>query len=115
MIHVLGDIDKEETMNEMNFNDEKFETETNDIEELDEVSEVSEVSESIEETMIGIVNCKKLNIRREPAKQSDNIIQVVNFNTELMVDISKSTSDWYKVYSVEGVEGYCMKDFVTLS
>lgn len=99
-------------MNEMNFNDEKFETETNDIEELDEVSEVSE---SIEETMIGIVNCKKLNIRREPAKRSDNIIQVVNFNTELMVDISKSTSDWYKVYSVEGVEGYCMKDFVTLS
>lgn len=115
MTHVLGDISKEETMNKTDLKDEKFERKIDEINEPVE-TENNKVSESFEESTFGIVvNCKKLNIRKEPEKRPDNIVQVVDANAELMVDASESTSGWYKVYSAEGIEGYCMKEFITLS
>jgi len=62
----------------------------------------------------GIVSgCKRLNIRKEPSRVADVICEVSE-GTTLMVVQSESTDDWFKVYTEAGVEGYCMKNFVTI-
>lgn len=62
----------------------------------------------------GIVSgCKKLNIRKESSFNSA-IVCVVTAGTSLTIDPSESTDEWYRVYTESGVEGYCMKNFVTI-
>lgn len=61
----------------------------------------------------GVVNCEKLNIRKE-ANKADNVLRVVDEGSELKIDMTKSTPAWYKVCTAEGVEGFCMKKFVTV-
>lgn len=63
---------------------------------------------------IGIVtNCKKLNIRKEP-KPDAAIIGNVDCQTELMIDETESTDDFYKICTATGIEGFCMRKFVTV-
>lgn len=63
----------------------------------------------------GIVSgCKKLNIRKEPSRTGE-IICEVSEGTTLMIDPSEANDDWFKVYTEAGVEGYCMKNFVTIN
>lgn len=62
----------------------------------------------------GIVSgCKKLNIREE-ASIKGKILCEVSEGTALMIDQIESTDDWFRVYTETGVEGYCMKKFVTI-
>lgn len=66
------------------------------------------------EPIDGIVSgCKKLNIRKEPSRTGE-IICEVSEGTALMIDPSEVNDDWFKVYTEAGVEGYCMKKFVTI-
>lgn len=64
-------------------------------------------------TTIGNVTAKRLNIREKPDIGS-SILCVVEANSELMIekDVSK---EWFKVCTVLGVEGYCMKKFVDIN
>ena len=63
---------------------------------------------------IGVVsNCKKLNVRAEPDINAD-VICVIDKGTEVSIDMSESTEDFYAVYLVSGVEGYCMKEFIAV-
>ena len=62
----------------------------------------------------GVVsNCKKLHIRKEADKRSQSIM-VVDMATELKVNVKKSTKDWYSVKTTSGVEGFCMKEYITV-
>lgn len=64
--------------------------------------------------VFGVVsNCKRLNIRKEPSKDSEILCDIIAL-TELEIDIDKSTDDWYKVFNADGIEGFCMKRFVEL-
>lgn len=68
-------------------------------------------------TVTGVVtNCSKLNIRTKPTKvtKKPNVVCEVPSGTQLIVDLDKSTGDWYKVRTADGVEGFCMKMYVTL-
>lgn len=66
------------------------------------------------EPMEGYVSgCRKLNIRKEPSLSSEVICEVFEGAT-LMIDQSESTDAWFRVYTEAGVEGYCMKSFVTI-
>jgi hypothetical protein len=62
---------------------------------------------------IGVANCLRIHIFTEPNAESD-IVCKVRYLTELAVDIENSTTDFYKVYTVNGAEGYCRKDLVTI-
>lgn len=63
-------------------------------------------------SMFGVVSdCRKLNVRTEPNKESDVMCVIVE-NEEVMIDPDYSTEDWYKVYTKEGVDGFCMKEFI---
>ena len=74
---------------------------------------VEEFTEDIpSQPMFGLVSdCFKLNVRIEPNKDSD-IMCVIGENEEVMIDPYYSTEDWYKVYTKEGVDGFCMKEFI---
>lgn len=86
---------------------------------LDDSTEIAEDTkvEKIEEAdvmMVGVVtDCLKLNIRKEPSKDSE-VAAIVTCLDELMIDLDASTDDWYAVYTAAGIEGFCMKKFVAV-
>jgi hypothetical protein len=42
------------------------------------------------------------------------ILCVVEVGDELLIDLEKSTDDWYSVTTNVGAEGFCMKKYVTV-
>lgn len=66
--------------------------------------------EPIDGTVSG---CLRLNVRKEPSLTGEVVCEV-SVGTTLMIDSDKSTEEWFKVYTETGVEGYCMKKFVTI-
>lgn len=64
--------------------------------------------------LIGFVDgCDKLYVRKEGNKNSE-YITIINRSDEVVIYLEKSTEDFYKVKTPEGVEGYCMKQFITI-
>lgn len=67
------------------------------------------------EPIIGIVtNCVRLNVRETPIITA-KILSEVDANSKLMIDKTESTEEWFKVYTETGIEGFCMKKFITIS
>lgn len=63
---------------------------------------------------IGVVsNCKKLNVRAEPDVDAD-VVCIIDEGTEVSIDMIESTDEFYAVYLVSGVEGYCMRKFIAV-
>lgn len=60
-----------------------------------------------------VADCTKLNVRAE-AKSDAEVICTITRDTELEIDERASTRDFYKVCTAAGVEGYCMKRFITI-
>ena len=66
------------------------------------------------EVKIGIVcNCNTLNVRKEPSKYAD-ILCTIQASEKVEIDESKSTHDFYKIFNSAGVEGYCMKNYISV-
>jgi uncharacterized protein YgiM (DUF1202 family) len=81
---------------------------------VESTPEVETTPEPPVEPIEGFVSgCKKLNIREE-ATLEGKILCEVSEGTTLMIDENESTDAWYRVYTETGVEGYCMKIFVTI-
>lgn len=55
-----------------------------------------------------VVDCVKLNVRSQP-NSTATVVHVLAVNTKVMVDTSKTTGDWYFIYTNDGVRGYCLK------
>ena len=76
--------------------------------------EEHEESQNSEDVKIGFVtNCKKLNVREEPRTDAD-IVCEVDYQTGLMIDENESTEEFYKVFTIAGIEGFCMKKFIAI-
>ena len=60
-----------------------------------------------------VTGCRLLNIRQEPNVFAE-IVCAVNSGTELVVSDTDAANDFYKVCTSAGIEGYCMKRFITL-
>lgn len=71
-------------------------------------------SEVISEPVLGVVSgCSKLNVRKEPKAGSD-IVCELEAKTEVMISETESTKDFYRVFTKDGVQGYCMKQYITI-
>ena len=82
--------------------------------ENEAVVEVEEVVEPEKKTIIGIVdNCVKLNVRKEPTTHSE-VLCIVDRKAEVVIDMDESTEDFYKICTAAGIEGFCVKYFVTI-
>lgn len=73
------------------------------------------VEENVSETpMIGIVtNCLRLNVRKTPSPTAE-VLCTVDAKHDLVIDMDESTDDYYKICTEAGIEGYCVKYFVTI-
>lgn len=58
-----------------------------------------------------VANCAKLNVRSKPSTNGD-VVTVLNAGDEISIDVDKSTEEWLKIRTADGVKGYCMKKFV---
>lgn len=81
--------------------------------ELTEVDSVE--TEPVTPTPVyGIVSgCNSLNIRKEPDRDAE-VLCVETIKSIVAVDLYKSTNEWYAVCTKDGVDGFCMKQYITL-
>jgi uncharacterized protein YgiM (DUF1202 family) len=85
-----------------------------------DVPEISLVEETVEtvvipEIVVGCVaNCAKLNVRAKPNTNAD-VICVLEAASEVNINVADSNTEWFKVCTATGIEGYCMRKFVNAS
>ena len=60
-----------------------------------------------------VVNCHRLNIRERPT-MSSRAITTVAVGTMLEIIDKKNSGNFYKIVLQNGIEGFCVKDFVTI-
>lgn len=60
-----------------------------------------------------VTDCLRLNIRKEPSLNGE-VLAVIDALSEVMVDIGSSSEAFYKVCTVAGIEGFCMKKYIAL-
>ena len=107
----------EETVNEVEESTNEAEETTEEVTE--EVTEPEVIVPSIENNVennevIGkISGFEKLYVRKEASKDSEPV-GIVTDKDYLSIDIIHSTDDFYKVITSNGLEGYCVKEFVKI-
>lgn len=63
---------------------------------------------------VGVVTgCAKLNVR-EAANADADVVCVISEGSDVTINRIKSTVDFYAVCTAAGIEGYCMKKFITV-
>ena len=72
--------------------------------------EEEEVVEEPKEVKGVVVNCGRLNVRKE-ADPNAAVLKIINSGAKVKIDEEGSTDDFYKV-QVAGFTGFCMKEFI---
>ena len=107
----------EENVNEVEESTNETEETTEEVTE--EVTEPEVIVPSIENNVennevIGkISGFEKLYVRKEASKDSEPV-GIVTDKDDLSIDVAHSTDDFYKVITSNGLEGYCVKEFVKI-
>lgn len=102
----------EEITNEVNETVEQVEETINEVEES--TNKIEETKKEVTEEVIGkIIEFEKLYVRKEASKYSEPV-GIVTDKDCLSIDIIHSTDDFYKVITSNGLEGYCVKEFVKI-
>ena len=107
----------EETVNEVEESINETEETTEEVTE--EVTEPEVIVPNIEDSVennevIGkISGFEKLYVRKEANKDSEPV-GIVTDKDDLSIDVIHSTDDFYKVITSNGLEGYCVKEFVKI-
>jgi len=122
---------KKNNLKEEKIMDEKNEEVVEPVEEIiedggDKIEEVVEPVEEIIEPKIiiedgienneiigKIINFDKLYVRKEANKDSEPV-GIVSKEDDLSIDKVHSTDEFYKVVTSNGLEGYCLKEFVKI-
>lgn len=64
--------------------------------------------------VIGVVtNCGRLNVRSKPDLDA-SVVCVIPKASEVTINESESTEEFYKVCTAAGAEGFCVKEFIEL-
>lgn len=76
--------------------------------------ELKETATTKKEPVIGLVsNCANLRVRKEPNDKAE-VLGVIPVDTEVMIEEDELTSEFYKILTDSGLEGFCMKQFITV-
>lgn len=81
--------------------------------ESDVITEADAEEIAISETVGIVIECETLRVRKEPSVDGE-ILTTIHKGSQVVIDLDKSTSDFYKISYVAGVEGYCMKKFIAV-
>lgn len=60
-----------------------------------------------------VVNCQRLNVRKGPSTDAE-ILTTIKASSEVKIDTDTSTDEFYKIHTDAGIEGFCMKKYITL-
>lgn len=81
---------------------------------VEEVNAVEPVETEEPKYFEGVVaNCSKLNVRTNP-KTDAKVECVIPEGTVVVIFPDKSNDEWVNVVTEAGVEGYCMKKFISI-
>lgn len=69
--------------------------------------------DSIGNIKTGVLSCPKLKVFREPTVDSEVVCKLYRLS-EVMIDESESTTDFYRIYTASGLNGYCRKDKISI-
>lgn len=93
--------------------DQQVEVETAVIEAENPVDEP--VEESVKKKVVtGVVhNCSALNVRKTPVV-GNNIVGTITSGRTVEINETKSSDEFYRIKSQDGVLGYCMKKYIKI-
>ena len=92
---------------------EQVETPINEI-PIDETPiETEPIEPAKPEPIEGTVGCEKLYVRSDATIDSEPV-GVINRDSKVFVYEDESTEEFYKVCTATGLEGYCMKKFISV-
>lgn len=75
-------------------------------------NEPENIVEEIKQEATGkVIDCDRLNVRKEDKKESD-VLCIIEKDSEVQINLDESTEEFYKVVTPSGIEGYCMKKFI---
>lgn len=74
-------------------------------------AESAEIQEPI--FINGMVNTDVLNVHEEP-KENSEVLGIIDRTTNVLIDDAESTEDFYKICTETGLEGFCVKQFITV-
>lgn len=81
---------------------------------IDETPIETEPVESAKpEPIEGTVGCEKLNVRSDATIDSEPV-GIINRDSKVFIYEDESTEEFYKVCTATGLEGYCMKKFISV-
>lgn len=73
-----------------------------------------EMEATQKEPVLGLISdCANLRVRKEPDDKAE-VLGTIPVDTEVMIDEDESTREFYKIYTDSGLEGFCMRRFVTV-
>ena len=107
----------EETVNEIEESTNETEETTEEVTE--EVTEPEVIVPSIENNVENnevkgkVSGFENLYVRKEASKDSEPV-GIVTDKDDILIDVTNSTDDFYKVITSNGLEGYCVKEFVKI-
>ena len=107
----------EETVNEVEESTNETEETTEEVTE--EVTEpeviVPRIENNVENNEVKgkVSGFENLYVRKEASKDSEPV-GIVTDKDDILIDVTNSTDDFYKVITSNGLEGYCVKEFVKI-
>ena len=107
----------EETVNEVEESTNETEETTEEVTE--KVTEPEVIVPSIENNVENnevkgkVSGFENLYVRKEASKDSEPV-GIVTDKDDILIDVTNSTDDFYKVITSNGLEGYCVKEFVKI-
>lgn len=60
-----------------------------------------------------VINCARLNVRKKPDIEG-TVKCIINNNDIVRIYEDKSTDEWCRVSTKDGVYGYCMKKYISI-
>lgn len=79
---------------------------------------IEELEATVEETPVApktiygtVFKCSMVNIRKAPEKNAP-VVATIRRNNTVTIDMEESTAEFYKVRTLTGVEGFCMREFI---
>lgn len=84
-----------------------------EVEVVETVESLIEEVEPVVEVKGVVVNCGKLNVRKQPDSNAD-VVTAIPVGIEVSIDMDASTKDYYKVNVGADIVGFCVKDYITI-
>ena len=77
------------------------------------LKDIQDATEPEGMTFATVANCERLNVRKSPRTDA-SIVQVLDKGASVRVFQDQDTANFYKVITVNGVVGFCMKKYIKL-